>query len=368
MNIDDVKIFFELLKDDNYCLLYNGNFIDTITAKIINISRINLAQRGEIIPIQNRFSFLTTELFQNIIRHGGHKEQGENDERLPGFFMTQNRNKQYNIIAGNLIDNDKVEQLKLQFDELNSLNNHQLKDLYKKVITQGELSAKGGAGVGLIDMARKSGHKLEYQFLKHSDTQSMFYNLVIMDSDSKNIKSEEINIGIDLGIHLHKIMVDRNILMVQKSDFSTDSVSPMLKIIEKNISLNEGDSNLVAQVYNVLVELIKNMHHHGLKYRNRKEGIFLISKKDNSYRICAGNYIDKRKVRGFKRFMDRVATMNQDELKDFYMHRLMHTDKLNFEDSGKGFLDIGGLLSERFTSKFYDVDAEASFFSISAKI
>ena len=37
--------------------------------------------------------------------------------------------------------------------------------MYKQQIKSGSLSDRGGAGLGLIDIARKTGKKLEYQFL-----------------------------------------------------------------------------------------------------------------------------------------------------------------------------------------------------------
>ena len=38
----------------------------------------------------------------------------------------------------------------------------------------GELSSKGGAGLGLIDIAKKTGNKFEYHFLPIDDNFSFF--------------------------------------------------------------------------------------------------------------------------------------------------------------------------------------------------
>ena len=48
-----------------------------------------------------------------------------------------------------------VESLKDKITQVNSLDKDGLKSLYKDVIKGGELSSKGGAGLGFIDMARK---------------------------------------------------------------------------------------------------------------------------------------------------------------------------------------------------------------------
>lgn len=53
-----------------------------------------------------------------------------------------------------------------------------LKELYKLIIKTADISQKGGAGFGLVDIARKSGTKLEYDFEKVNDFYS-FYSLLI---------------------------------------------------------------------------------------------------------------------------------------------------------------------------------------------
>jgi hypothetical protein len=43
---------------------------------------------------------------------------------------------------------------------------------------KGKFSEIGGAGIGLIDMARKSGNKLDYEF-KPIDNRISFFSLVV---------------------------------------------------------------------------------------------------------------------------------------------------------------------------------------------
>jgi hypothetical protein len=50
--------------------------------------------------------------------------------------------------------------------------------MYKFILNHQRLSAKGGGGLGLVDIARKSGNKLEYQFDQYNDNY-FFYSLTI---------------------------------------------------------------------------------------------------------------------------------------------------------------------------------------------
>ena len=54
------------------------------------------------------------------------------------------------------------------------LDEENLKDKYLKQMREGRLSSKGGAGLGLIDIRRKTGNKLDYHFLPLSDKISFF--------------------------------------------------------------------------------------------------------------------------------------------------------------------------------------------------
>ena len=40
----------------------------------------------------------------------------------------------------------------------------ELKEFYKTVLNEGTMSSKGTAGLGMIDIARKSGQELKYEF------------------------------------------------------------------------------------------------------------------------------------------------------------------------------------------------------------
>jgi hypothetical protein len=69
--------------------------------------------------------------------------------------------------------------LKEKIDKINSLSKDELKDFYKFVLNNQTFSEKGGGGLGLIDMARKTGNKLEYQFSSFNP-EFDFFNLNVL--------------------------------------------------------------------------------------------------------------------------------------------------------------------------------------------
>jgi hypothetical protein len=76
------------------------------------------------------------------------------------------RKDYYYIITGNVVKAQKVPKLERQLEKLNGMEIGDLVKLHKAQMMDGEISEKGGAGLGLIDMIRKTGEKYIYQFLK----------------------------------------------------------------------------------------------------------------------------------------------------------------------------------------------------------
>ena len=76
------------------------------------------------------------------------------------------------------VNSAKIKFLKEKIDKINSLSKDELKDMYKFILNHQKISAKGGGGLGLVDIARKTGKKLVYKFYDYNDIYS-FFNLII---------------------------------------------------------------------------------------------------------------------------------------------------------------------------------------------
>lgn len=363
MNTEDTLYFFNLLKNDNHCLLYNGSFVDSITTKVIELSEINLNYQSEVKKVQKRVSHLTAECFQNIIRHGGYKEQ-EVIENNAGFFMSRNTLNRYFIASGNLIPNNKVDELKTRLELLNSSSADELKALHREVITKGEMSEKGGAGLGLIDMARKSGNKFSYRFNDYNAEKSLFYNQVNLKSEVEGTQVDETEINVAFAIDLHQKMITQDILMMHKGDLSKASVLPILNIIENNINHNLKGTSLVKNIFELLAELLQNISRHAYSKNDFTEGIFLISKSNSTYSISSGNYIENEKIDSLSDHIKSLNNMSNTELHDLLVKNLELKQETNDSQVGIGLIDISSHLKEKIKYSFKKIDNKLSFFTI----
>ncbi|MCS6823695.1 MAG: SiaB family protein kinase [Cytophagaceae bacterium] len=169
-----MKYIYEIQKimsSKNLMLVYEGEFTQEITKSVLSMAERNLETKGEEMTIKRKVFNVMVECLQNICKHA---DSHDNEHEKEAVFMIGKEDNNYIITSGNFISNDNVESLKEKLDHINSLDKEGLKNLYKELIKNNELSDRGGAGLGFVDIARKSGSKLEYDFERINDNISFF--------------------------------------------------------------------------------------------------------------------------------------------------------------------------------------------------
>ncbi|HCC30807.1 MAG TPA: hypothetical protein DEQ03_12275, partial [Marinilabiliales bacterium] len=148
---------FQGMQKDNLSYIYRGIFSQSITDGILSLTESNLDKQGEDSKIKKRVFTIMVEGLQNITRHQETDDDAYVNET--GIFIIQDVKSRYYITTGNPILKKNIPNLENQLNKINSLDAEELKLYYKKVLNDNIISDKGGAGLGLIEMARKSGNK-----------------------------------------------------------------------------------------------------------------------------------------------------------------------------------------------------------------
>ena len=164
---------YKTMKTNEISLVYEGEVTQDITKTFTALTERNLTKNAESNVVQKKVFNVMVECLQNISKHADSYEGVDSEERR-GIIMVSKGDDSYNIITGNIIKNEKVPELKSSLELINSLDKEGLSTLFKQQIRGTTLSEKGGAGLGLIDIAKKSGSKLIYQFKEISDDVSFF--------------------------------------------------------------------------------------------------------------------------------------------------------------------------------------------------
>ncbi len=188
--IKSVLTLYDELLNNGISLVYLGDFNHEITKMFTSMTRNEMERQSEEKSISRKVYHSMVETLQNMNKHSD--EIAEKFNIGKGFFMIGKKNDIYYIITSNKVGVEKIDSLRSAIDEVNNASKAELKAMYKKQLREGELSSKGGAGLGLIDIARKSDEKLHYQFLPVDEHSRLFILKVEIKatSDGKDTEAE----------------------------------------------------------------------------------------------------------------------------------------------------------------------------------
>lgn len=363
------KLFIDT-QQDNLEYIYRGQFNTEITDNILSLAEESLRLSEQKLKIKKRVYFIMVEGLQNITRH---QDLTTDDIPVkPGFFVLQRKKHSYFITTGNLINKKNIDVLQSQINKVKSLTIDELNVYYKQHLKYGSISEKGGAGLGLIEMARKSKGKLSYNFRKINDEYYYFYLLTEIPfeekpDDEKNGASDQ---SLDNIIELHNILNIERIALNYSGLFNQHSLVNLLGIIEKQM---KGTVLLKTKTFNVMVELLQNLVKHSAYYVVNKigghYGIFFIIENADNFILTAGNFIKSEKVPRLKIHIDKVNVYNDKKLNDWYNELLMGpSPSKDKTGSGLGIIDLKLRSQNKLDHNFDKVDDEFHFYSIRAKV
>jgi hypothetical protein len=176
----NLKEYYSNLSKGDVILAYKGSITSELINDILEGVEEKLEEADADSKLQKKIYNVLVESLQNLFHHIEMVHEGIKEELEPkfGVLVIVKDNDLYKVTTGNFINARRIKFLKEKIDKINSLSKDELKDMYKFILNHQKLSAKGGGGLGLVDIARKSGNKLEYEFHNYNDDY-YFFNLTI---------------------------------------------------------------------------------------------------------------------------------------------------------------------------------------------
>lgn len=186
--MENIHDFYTKMEEGNIMLSFKGEVTSDLLTSILQIMESKMETLEEPPIIKKKVYNILVECLQNLYHHLESDDAATPFNEKSALFMIKKENDEYSIMTGNYMTNDNVEIMKNRLDTINAMDSLQLKSYYKEVLNNGEMSAKGGGGLGMIDIARKSGRKLEYRF-DPIDESFSFFSLHVKVAQNK--KEEE---------------------------------------------------------------------------------------------------------------------------------------------------------------------------------
>lgn len=353
---------FEYLRDEKICLSYLGSFDDSITDKLTGISEYYMENSNRLGKLKNKVSFLIAESFQNVVRHGNeHKFVKGQIKNHRDFFQINAFDDRVVLSSSNLIAHAHTTDLEKSIKRVNSLSEDELKQLYNDVLENQGFSDKGGAGLGLIEMARKSGLPLKYYFnFLEADHWQFFLGLEIINKNEENVSKIDILSIVDF----YKRLIEKNTVILYKGDISKDVILPLIEILHNNFMADGVMSAEEKKSIVTLIEAIQNVSKHGKIIDGIRPGIFVIGEVNNSFVVECGNFLEQKDIEPLRNFLGTIKKLDPEKLISLYKKRVTSSGGSLDANNGLGLLQIATNCSNNFSYEFTEAPNNETFFSI----
>lgn len=166
-------------------LIYKGEMNHQIMRSFAFMANRKIIEKNLPTSIRKRIFHVMIECLQNITKHSDDFDQKDNKIGNGLFIVGQEKNSFY-VVTGNIVKNESVKQLEAKLVKINESSPQELKDSFLKQMIEGPLNERGGAGLGLIDIARKSGRKLFYHFVPFDKDRQYFLLGVTIPLDEES--------------------------------------------------------------------------------------------------------------------------------------------------------------------------------------
>jgi hypothetical protein len=356
MNFGFIHNFIEWFENDEFAVIYSGSFNDTTLLSLTDLIAIHYEKCYPKSKLKAKFVYLTIEAFQNAIKYAS----SLNKENIPErFFMTRKRNDDFIISTANAVEKSTVEKLKNKIDSLNKMNKNELKKRYKEVLLNQQFSHKGGAGLGFIEMTRKTNQNLNYAFRPIDQYLSLYFLIINFQSNEKN------NVDISKNLFdIYDIISQNKIILFIKHDFDEHINGAIFRTVEDNLKIQNTYRRKL--IYQLMVESLQNISRYSNDDKNKKTGVFyLLRNNQDDFIIITGNFVHYLDIDFLNDFLKILKNSDKKTLDELYRKSLRNDD---FDGHGGiGLIDIARS-AKFFDYKFYKINENYSFFVLIFKV
>jgi hypothetical protein len=225
-----------------------------------------------------------------------------------------------------------------------------------------------------MEMARKTGNKLDFDFLPINDKYSYFILSKTVDAGGKGISEPSGTQGtFDTSkvAQLERMMKSNNIFFIWAGPLTHAISKELLNFSETTMREAELEQNLHKRVFATLIELLQNVAQHSPGYeaeRNYGIPLAMIRKTSASFIITSGNLIRKSDIDHLTQKLDMVNRYDEEGLKKLLKVALMGQDMSNVSTGYMGLLEMARRSGGRLTYKFDEINDDFSYYTITVRV
>ncbi len=233
-------------------LLYSGAFTDARTADLVAWGEA-LLDAEERPTLRNRLTFVMVEAYQNIVRHralvGSELERGAGRS----LFLLRHQASGNEVVAVNPVLRDEAGGLRSLLERLRGLDIAQLKQLFLQRLRAEERTTRGGAGLGLIEMARRSGQEMGHVLTAIDEAHELFMLRVIVGGTSV------VSADASALRALHEVVVREDVLLAATGLFAPAIQRVVVRLVADEMELSGEPRAPVMRIMHAALGLVDTL-------------------------------------------------------------------------------------------------------------
>jgi hypothetical protein len=317
---------------------------------------------------RKRLFMFVLESLQNVSRHSDRAHHAE-----MSLVVYSKTDSGYTVTTGNVIDTEKIENLRAKLDEINKLDSGEIRNVYRHMLSNAEFSNKGGAGLGLIEMAKKTGNKLDYDFVELDNKLSYFILSKTVDSGGvgMHFSGNETPFRGKAVAQLERLMAENNVHLIWSGHFSSEVGKEVLSFTETKLSEEDVDSVLRRKVFSILVETLENVAKYspGLEHEEKfGMPVAMIRINGSIYSITTGNLILNDKVASLKGKLDTINSCDKEGLKELFKQALIEQSIDSDSTGNMGLIEMSRKSGNKLLYEFDKVNDQYSYYMLTIKV
>lgn len=354
--------------NEHIMFVYRGEITEKNSLPLLTLLENEMKNDSYGLAGRKRLFMYVLENLQNIAKHGEHnRSEGMS---VVAYSKTDNG---YTITTGNLIAAGHVDNLRGRLSQVNRLEAEEIKGLYRQILNTTEFSNKGGAGLGLIEMAQKTGNRLDFDFIPVNNDFSYFILSKTVDSSGLGIHSEEGNkpFVADSFMELVNLMSSNRIHIVWSGHISAEIEDEVLSLTESTLSEGDIETNTRRRIFSIMVELLENISKYNPgREQGEKYGIpvAMVRMDSEKFNLSTGNLILNQSVNDFREKLDNINSYDNTELKDLFFSSLKEQTTESDSTGNMGLITIARKSGSKLNYSFKQVNELFSYFMLAVSV
>jgi hypothetical protein len=174
----------------------------------------------------------------------------------------------------------------------------------------------------------------------------------------------------------YKNLRSEGIIFCFSGPISQSVVEGIGEALRQKMELDETSMGVSQKVFAIFVEQMQNVINYSAEKGQElpsgpadlRSGLMVVSRVNEKFCILSGNYIESGERPRLTAQLERLRSMNKDELKTYYREQRKNPRPEGSKGAGLGFIDTARKASEPLDYDIWRVDDTLDFFCLKAVI